>query len=333
MPFQYQVSDARADNGIRAASGVCGDVGAFTQQVNAATRQLMKRGCWLGMEVPMQFCIEGPCVTLPRHVGAVVAIRACGHRVPVKNNWYAIVGPSCNSGAEAVAEEAGRAPTYNDVSAGGRRIAYHVVKRPDVGKKITIFGFDSNGQPLQERDEEGNWRNGVSITAVAAGGDTNLPAMTSVKVGRITNIVREPTQGMSYLYEYDDSTSQMRDLAAYEPSETNPMYRRMRIRNLSAVPSWTDEYGRTMRAVTCMVRLQYVPVSGDSDFLLIDDFDALRYAIQALRKDEAGEADAAEVFWTKAIRELNMGERAAMPQSAISVRVRALGRANICNPI
>lgn len=340
MSLQFQLSDARNDPGISAVSGVCNDSAAFRDQLNQVIRQLMKRGGWFGTQVMARFCVHGCKVTLPRYVGAIVGARNCATgQLDIKNNWYSILGP--NLGSEPFASnltlrDENTAPTYNDVSGTeGKKIAYHVVKNADIGKAITIYGFDSIGQPLQQLIS-GVWQMGVTITASAAGGAT-LPAMTTQLVSRITNIVRAPTSGMAYLYEYGpdaNGTNALRDLAAYEPNETNPNYRRLSVLGYAQLPKKTDSYGREIASIEAMVNLEYVPLVNDYDFLLIDDFDALRFGVQALKKDAAGDAQASEIWWAKAIRELNYRERSKLPGNQISVKVRTMGSNRIIqNPI
>ena len=345
MSLQFQLSDLKADQGIRAVSGVCNDSAKFISQINTATRQLMKRGSWYGTEILMKLCVYGCWVTFPRHVGTVLGARTCQGYAEIHNHWYSIVGGRGCCGqfaANSPLIDDGQAPVYNQVSGTtGKQIAYHVVKNDDIGKTIKIYGLFYGGQPIQEKNAvTGVWEDGITITATAAGGTpgdvgTILPAMTpAVKadgtdlIAKITHVVREATSGMTYLYEYGpdaDSVNALRDLAVYEPNETNPMYRRMKIKNYTSIPGTTDAYGQSRKYIDCMVKLQFIPMVSDYDFLLIDDFDAIRYAIMAVKRDEAGEDETAEASWAKAIRELNFNDREKSPGNQVSVRVRTMG--------
>ena len=340
MPLQLQLQDARNSQELKNVSGKCSSSAEFVSQINTVTRQLMKRGSWFGTDVVIQMCVQGCEVTFPRYVHSVLGVKSCGSQIPVKNNWYAIAGAGgCFDGQDSFSKmhDLGMFPCYNEVSGNtGKKIAYHIVKNADVGKTIRIFGTKYGGQPLQEKDASGNWVDGITLTAVAGGVTAGVPtmAMTTELVTKITHITREATQGMTYLYEYDTATLKLHDLAVYEPNETNPSYRRYKIDGINSMPSYVDSYGRRMRRIDCLVKLQYVPLINDFDFLLIDDLDALKYGVQALRKDEAGEAEAAEVFWTKSVRELNMGDRSRNPGQTTVTKVRVMGSSRvICNPI
>lgn len=329
MSFRYQLLDARNDSEIRDVSGVCNDSDKFRDQVNAVSRQLIKRGYWFGTDVTIQMCVQGCDITLPRYVHSALGVAACGAQIPVKNNWWEIArSASCQDGYSGASTmfDLGQFPCYNEVTGvAGKYIAYHVTKAADVGKTITIYGTAYGGQPLQEKDSNGDWRDGLTITAISGGG-TSI-AKTTVLATKITKVVREATQGMAYLYEWDGTN--LRDLAVYEPNETNPQYRRYRFDGIRSIPHYTDSYGRTMRRVNVLVKLEFIPAINDYDFLIMDDFDALRYGIQALKNDNAGNPNEAEPFWTKAIRELNMLERSRRGGETTVAKVRVIGSSRV----
>lgn len=334
---QFQLSDARTDAGIRAVSGVCNNGNAFRDQINIVTRQLMKRGGFFGTEVLVRFCIHSACITLPRYVSTITGARTCCGQSNIKNGWYNIVGVgACCHGFEANATlvDDGTAPIYNEVSGTtGKIIRYHVVKNADIGKSITIYGTMFGGQPLQTQNADGTWRMGVTITASSAGGAV-LPAGTTQLVTKITSITREATSGMAYLYEWGpdaDGVNALRDLAVYEPSETNPMYRRMKIKGYCGIPGKQDDNGRTIKQLEAMCSLEFVPLVSENDFLLLDDMDALAFGVQAVKYNQAGDAENAEVFFSKAIRELNFLDRKKSPTNQTAVSVNVTGGAMVQN--
>ena len=317
--------------GLREVSTVCHDSDKFRYQIDTVIRQLMKRGAWFGTEVYAKFCVYGSHITFPRYVGTVIGAATCQGQSRITNNWYSIVGPrSCcslfNPSVNLVDD--GMSPVYNEVTgAEGKQIAYHVEKSGDVGKKVKIYGFSYGNEPLREKNSDGVWEDGVTVTAGYAGGNTP-PQMTTQLVTKITHIVRQPTQGRAWLYEYGPDANNdiaLNYLAMYEPNETNPMYRRMKVQNYAGIPGVEDDYGRIRKQIDVMVKLEHIKLVNDYDFLLIDDFDALRYGIQALRADEAGNAGDAEVFWNKAVRELNFLDRVKTPPEQIAVKVRTGG--------
>lgn len=339
MAYELQLVDARNDFGIRNISGVCSGGEQLADYVDRAERQLMKRGAWFGSEVMMRLCASGCDVVFPRHVGTVLGVKLCGQDyMPLRNRWWSILNPgnlggwntTFNSGISAGYGEAypgymqpgvdaNTVPTFNQISGNtGKLIRYHVVKSQDYGKTITLFGTKYGGQPLQT-EVAGTWQDGISITAA------NPVAQTTDLVTKITSVVREPTQGMAYLYEYDTTTMKLRMLAVYEPNETNPSYRHMAMPAMSCAPHSTDANGVNTWQFEAIVLLQHIKLQNDNDFLIIDDLDALKYAIQAIKAEEAGDDASAEVKWTKAIRELNYRDRQKNPSDQLTVRVRTMG--------
>lgn len=292
----------------------------------------MRRGGWDGTEVLVNVCVYDRCVVWPRYVETLLGARFCdGSSALVQNHWYEIIGPrGCNDPfpCNVTIVDIGNSPTFRPVSGTtGKLIRYYVVKRNDVGKTITIFGTQFGGQPLQELDADGNWRDGLTLTAAA-------PFIsTSVMVTHIDRVVRQATQGMSYLYEYDPTANTLRDIAAYEPSETNPLYRRSRIENFCNLNSCQDANGIRYVRIEALVKLAFIPVKNDWDFLAIDNTESLKFAIQGIRLEEANEDALGEAKMLKAVRELNYDLRTKFPQEQTPVVVHAMLGGFVTNPI
>lgn len=360
MPaYTKTLGDARSnESGIPQIAGVCASGQAFRDYVNMGTRRLMKRGSWFTTDQVARFCYEGSDVVFPRWVGTVLGVSLCNSgEIPVRNNWGKILGPSCSwnngqygslnfgiggygsypAGWMGVVDN-GMVPIYSQVSGTtGKQIAYAITRPEDVGKTITLYGTFYGGMPLAQM-RNGVWSEGLTIAAISAGGSV-LPAMTAATnlVSKITSVVRDKTLGPCWLYEYgSDSagTVGLRDIAQYQPSEDRPRYRRMKIDGLCAEPSHTDSYGRKIRSLNAICHLEFIPVSEDSDFLLISDFDALGLAIQGRILEEAGNTNDAESKYISAIRELNFEERTRRPSRQTSVRVNVSGNGCVLsNPI
>lgn len=351
--YELQLINARNDIGIKNIAGVCKNTTEFADYVNRATRRLMKRGGWFGTEVLMRLCTTGCDVVFPRHVGTVLGVRLCQNdAMPIRNHWYSILGGGCQTswnnlygngytgagtgwgfqggigGVQPTGVDTNTVPIFNQVSGNtGKIIRYHVVKANDYGKTITIYGKQYGGQPLQTLTD-GAWVNGVTVTAA------NPIGQTTALVTKIDSVVREATEGMAYLYEYDPSTTKLRMLASYEPNETNPSYRHMRMPAINCAPYYTDANDAKYWQFEALVKLQYIPVANDNDFLLIDNLDALALAIQAIKAEEANDDDLAEKKWFKAIQDLNFELRDKSPSDQFVVRARVMGSNRIVtNPI
>lgn len=330
MAFQFQLADAKADLGIQAVAGACPNSADFVNLVNTVTRRLMRRGGfneWL-----IKVCISGCYVVWPEFVGTIMGVRFCrSDQTPMHNKWWSIIGPgSCGHWGSGVSMRDGNtAPTYNQVSGNtGKLIRYYVEKNIDLGKTITLFGKQFGGVPLMEF-VNGAWRQGLTLTAAAPFGTT------SVLVTEITSVVREATQGIARIYEYDAATDLMRDLAIYQPNELNPRYRTSIIEGSCGIPYCTDANGVKTARLEALVNLQYRPMINDWDFMLVDNFDALALGIQAVKLDQANATEEAEAKWMQSIREMNYEIRNKQPelQTAILLNVFGQGSETMYNSI
>lgn len=337
MAFQYQVSDAKR-SGLKHVSALCVDSDDFLDLLNTLQRRLAKRGGWFDTEWLMRVCLSDACITWPRFVGTVRGVRPCSccgsGEAEMRNRWYAILGngSGCCSGfcSSVVIRDANSSPCINEVAGEtGSYLRYYVVKRNDLGKTIRIFGKEYGAQPLQEKDGTGHWVDGITLTSA-------VPYAQSMKLvarNGISAVVRQATEGMAYLYEYNPTTGLMRDLGAYEPNETNPRYRRSVVQNLGAISGTTDANGICQRTVEALVKMQFVPLSNDNDFLMIDDFDALELMALAVKAERAGEIALSEAFIIKAVRELNFNERDKSPDNQTVIKVLAVNGRMITNPV
>jgi len=346
MAYKNTLAELKAST-VRTIAGVCADSTQFVQMANEVQRRLLRRGNWYDTEWLTKICFTNGCVVWPRYVGTVLATRMCdGSLGEVKNRWYSILG-GANSLARSYSDSTdyswfgdvvmmdnGTKPTYNAVSGTtGKLIRYYVKYQNDIGKKITLYGKQYGGQPLQELDANGNWVNGLTLTAVAPF------ATTTVLVTQIDSVVREATQGECRLYEYDSTSNLLRDLALYEPNETNPRYRSSLISDWCAVPGCLQtttvdsvDYEQKVATIEALVKLEHFDLVNDNDFLLIDNLDAFKMGFQAVKLEEMNDEKNAEIKWMKAVRELNFELRDKNPDRETPVFVNVVNGSAIYSP-
>jgi hypothetical protein len=345
--FEKQLINAREDSAIQEVAAVCSTGDQYRDLVNQAIRLLMDRGGWIGSEVVMRLCGTGCNAVFPRYVGTILGLRpGCGEYIEIRNHWWTIMPPSwgaswgagfgagsigsmggnyspeylggIRSGVGGTAVDVNNVPTFNQVSGNtGKIIRYHVVNSEDYGKTITLYGKKYGGQPLQQQIG-GVTENGLTIVAA-----TPL-AQTTDLVTKIDAVVRQPTVSPAYLYEYDPATTLLRMLAAYEPSETNPSYRQMRIpSNVGCCR--VDENGENRWQVDALVKLNFIPAVSDNDFLAISNMDAIAMAIQSIKARRANDLALARESMKDAIETLNFELRNKSPSDQLVVKVDAMG--------
>jgi hypothetical protein len=71
--------------------------------------------------------------------------------------------------------------------------------------------------------------------------------------------------------------------------------------------------------VEALVKLKFIPVVAPTDLVLISNIRALKFAVQCIRLEEAGQNDAAAVKMAMAVKELNLQLENEYPVDQTSV--------------
>lgn len=316
-------------------SGLCPDTADFLELLNDATRELMARGNWWGTVVKMRVCVYSDCFAIPRYVGTVLATNVNNQRMPIANHWYEFMDVDktdwcCNRiwTSNVVAEADGQTPVFQNIPCGQvMPVRIYPNRQADLGKIVTIFGIDRYGQVVRTLHSDGTFAEGEELTLV-------LPYVQSVTEFRtITRIIKPATEGILTLYGFvgNSSTSptgeSLIQLAQYEPWETLPSYRHMRIHRYGTCAS----VGCCPNSITMLSKLAFVPVVNDNDLILIDNLDALALAMQSIKKSDAYDDEEAEKAMMRAVHRLNLDLRDKFPNDSIPANVAVYGTASLRN--
>lgn len=305
-------SDIQNDLGIQRIATYCVTTPEFADLTNAVLRRLLRRGDWAGTLQPIYLCVQNGCVVWPRYTGTVRALGWCGRQVKPENIWGSFL-PRGNSEAwrhgvrwfeghhcySAMIQQ-GRTSVFTDIQGDGRTVRAYCRCNPDIGKTVTIFGTDNNGQPLQTQNVDGSWSIGQVLTL-------QMPFVsTSTFVRSIDYVLKDPTQCPINLYAYNATTNLLEDLAQYDPGETRPSYERTKIQ----LPWGLFTGGSTCCGagfgVAALVKLKFIPVQFPTDLVLIDNLDAIKLGFQSVKVGEsAGGLGESKQFEAAAIMELN----------------------------
>lgn len=336
-PSTLTLGAARASSIINIA-GVCPTGSPFAAQLNEATSRLMDYGDWWATVVKARVCVQRNCITWPRWVGTVLAVNLCNHTRPIQNGWFEFMPVSradCLCGgryqSNVTLVDDGLTPVFANVPCGSaNKVKAYPRYQADVGKTITLYGIDENGQEVMTQDlVTGVWAPGEILT-LAAGG-----TLSTKSYREVTRVTKEVTSGPVDVYQYDvslvvpgDPTHQgLLDMAHYDPGETNPMYRHSTFRGGLCRTGCCSSNGTTQRKVELLAKLQFIPVVADSDVVQIDNIPALKLMIQAIRLEEAGNDDEAGKKQLLAIKELNRQLRNKLPLDQIPIEVSGSGTA------
>lgn len=217
----------------------------------------------------VDLCVDGQCVTLPREVETVLAVNIGGHPALGRDELFSfhLNGPGdftcpCNFSWF----NTGSFFTYRDLKCPSKLVAF-LDSEEDEGKILKIFGFDDQNRPLRTKIGA-NWEDGYRVPTIFG---YALPDSTAPIISRITGIVKDFTVANIRLSSFDNSTSTGTLLGIFEPDETKPRYRRIRL-------------GQGCEFVRLCYRKRSVEVRSLKDRILLHSRPALILAMQALKK-------------------------------------------------
>lgn len=162
----------------------------------------------------------------------------------------------------------------------------------DAAAKILLFGNDENGNWIRSESSPGVWHDGLYVSL--SGG----PNLSSKFFTALTGVQKPVTKGAIRLYEYDTVLTTQRALAVYEPTETNPSYRR------SFIGSICPGADCDTVQVMVMAKLEFIPVSADTDWLLIGNLPAIKDMCQSILKSERNLFDESVQWEARAVQAL-----------------------------
>lgn len=282
--------------------GACtADTPAIAAAVNAAQQRLIfakevgEEG-WYGTWARMVFNVlrSDPYVTLGRYAARIQEMSVCRNPVAIQNEFYEFLEfgnglqpkYSCSSAAASGCQpmqsySRGDVVTFRDLSSDtGKYIRVRALSSLDVTgtKRTLIQGTDIFDNILYSQD--GAARVVGEYLTLA---DPFVDAPTVIKT--LNGIQKDITNGPVQYWEVDPSTGAEVLLLTMEPSERIAGYRRYYINGLpsSCCPVIRDAVGNPLAQVEGLVKLNLIPVVVDSDYLLIQNMEALIAECQSMR--------------------------------------------------
>lgn len=263
------------------------------RQISDAIQILANKGEIDPLVGYVDLCVTSQCITLPREVETVIAVNIGGHPALGHDELFSfhLNGPgdfraSCNYDWF----NTGSFPTYRDLPCPARLIAF-LSSPEDEGKQIRVFGFDNQNNPLRTQ-VNGEWIDGLLVPTIFG---YAVPASTDPVVSRITAIVKDRTVANIRLSSFDNATSSGTLLGVFEPDETRPAYRRIRV-------------GPGCNWVRVCYRKRTADVNSVYDRILIHSRMALLLAMRAVKKYEESDLGVAMQFEAQATRLLTEKE-------------------------
>jgi hypothetical protein len=287
--------------------GLCAaDNGELPQFVNEAQRRLIKAGGetgWWGSWMRTAFNVDtvnDPFITCPRSIARLIDMDVCRHPVRIQNEFYefleAGIGlqPQNNCGVDSLRNcnlmesyDRGLFPTFSDLVPGNKRLRFYITDAADVSRRVIVQGMDGNGQVIRSLDGH------FQIQGIALTFSTPF-VQTPFDISFISGLQKDQTIGIVQIYEYDTTTGTQRLISTMEPTEEVAGYRRYFLNGGPASCCDPAATGTTTVQVTAMAKLAFIPVVADTDYLVIQDLDALKEACQAVRYGEMDDSTSAQ---------------------------------------
>jgi hypothetical protein len=313
------------------ASGFSTGSSDCLEATNDVIDQLIERGDWKDLLLPIEICIKRGCATFPRFVAEVRKMYSKRHgTIEMRNVWWQFLDTGwrrhwdgwCNEhcGGERQMQFEYRAPTSDEICGTTNYLRFYINAPQDVGATCTVFGRDDNGQPLQTQNGDGSWSMGLTLTAI-------MPyAQSATFVSHIDRVVMSATQSTKYLYAFNNTSQSLYLLSEYYPSETNPSYLRYRL--IGGIPRYSGSTccsGGNVDRVIALVKIKHVPVSDPTDWIPIDNREALLDGFKAIKLADAYDSAGSDKMWLSAVEKLNRQLENSSPDAQFAASDNTFG--------
>lgn len=250
----------------------------------------------------MDLCVCDGCVTLPADVGTVLAVNNGGFPSLIRDQWfqYHVNGNGSNTWNDwNYTDELGPVCTYKDPSGPVNIIAVTENSLDSSVATLRVFGWDENGKRIYTPGPNGILEDGFLVPIIYgfSGSNPDAPA-----IARIDRIAKSLSNGFIKLLAVDpDDDSSHTQIGYYQPWETVPSYRRIRVPDRS----W--------------LRIKYkrkdVEVRGVGDWINLDNREALLLLLRAVKLRKAEQLELARNYELEGMRLLSQEAESLRPNS------------------
>lgn len=283
--------------------GFCAnDTPRLAAYVNSAQRRLVyareagEEGWWGSWaEIAFNLTQTNPSITFDSSIARVQAFNVCNRTVPIQNQFYEYLQFG-NGRTRSLIEKCpgnltwfsrNNGVTFVDMTNPPQLIQVFASNPADTDqnspKRVLIQGTDNNGIPIRSQDGP-NQVDGNFLTLQAPFVITPTSMMT------LTGIQKDITVGQVQFFQVDPVTGASVLLLTMQPTETTAWYRRYFINPTPAfccnIPGVPNPNAPNLVQCTAIVKLELLPVTTDTDYLLIQNLEALIEECCAVRYSE-----------------------------------------------
>jgi hypothetical protein len=311
----YTLADARSFvNAFVLTGGACATSTVVRERINEAQRRLLQKADWEFTEQKMCVITYNNTVVLPRQVAAarLVAVNHRPCRLFGTNYEFLENGPGPHNSCHCpydLEDQGDNFPTFFEIPVGDEYKLFFVSEADQTTLSVKVYGaqatthedvITSLGAP-GESVRIARWAGGVEGTL------NEYPTPVTTNAFSDIYSVHLPSGRTDYvsLYAVSETTRQMYFLAKYHPDETVPGYRRYLIRGYCPPATQTSA---NCAHVQMMVKLRHIPLTRDDDILLIQNLDAIKNMVLAIREENAGSVEKGLMYEQKALQILSEQE-------------------------
>jgi len=292
MATGLTVADVRADIGNAIFPGNPNSE-LFLPILNQADERIINSGQWKNMFIGVDYDATTGYITLPRRAESIVGVtRVNWPTMPFSRmQEFMTSGPGffdeTTKDLRYIGDQNDACTQEYQADAGLIRLT--IADANDAGKVVRLYGHYSDGSTVFDA----NGVEGVNLTLA------NPTATTSIQMF-VTQVVKPLTAGNVTLSVVVSGTPTV--LSIYEPSETNPIYRRYKVGTITAR---ADD----KPVLRCLCKRRFVRLVQETDLVWPDNIGALKFAMKAIQLecDGANELQQSELFWQKCYQVLNQG--------------------------
>lgn len=288
----------------------------FLLWLNQLLERLLLLDLYVGSTQRYQICNNSGCITWPRQFETIEAMDVCDRPMTLRNHWFEFLenGPGRakvgGTGCQTLnAYDRGLGFVMFDDVTVPSRIRLYTQFASDAGKTVTLRGFDRNGQEVLTN-------NGATAGEVLTLTNSFVDSQTVWMPQVFREVIKDATNGYVRAYSYDatlpvpplspgPNDTPLKPLAAWEPSETLPNYRRTTIPALPGMQGGCGCNGGFVAtpastvcarpaSVTVRAKIAFIPVASDLDFLWTGNAPALKLGMLALMREERGDMAGAQ---------------------------------------
>jgi hypothetical protein len=265
----------------------------FLPTLNQVVERIINSGQWKNMYEAVHYDSTSGYITLPRRLESIVGVtRVNWPTAPYSRmNEYMTSGPGFEDDTtrdlRTIIDQGDVCTQEVQTEIGYPRLT--IANAADDGQIVRVYGNDADGNPVFDTDGI----EGIALTLAN-------PTVTASVEMFVTQIVKPITIGNVTISVVVSGTPTV--LSIYEPSETNPIYRRYKTGTI--VPR--DDNKPVLR---CLCKRRFVRLVQETDLVWPDNIGALKFGMKAVQLEDAGAAELqqSQLFWQKTYEVLNQG--------------------------